>query len=203
MSDRTRRFFNQWRFAVWAAGTELFFLVPLAFYHPDTQFWFLFLFVLPAILLLSVILIGLFIRSFFRSGGHRPLPILVSFVILWAIPASLELYERAHPFELYELGKWHTGSSRFKAELLATARSGDGTLRHVAWDGSGFAGIESEAYLVFDPSDGLSANTGVRPGKPKGIPCEVYSVRRLEAQWYSVVFFTNTDWDYCGESNSH
>ena len=67
------------------------------------------------------------------------------------------------------------------------------------WDGWGFPGAgDTNVYLVFDPSDSLiSASKSRSPGKYKGMPCEIYRVRRLESQWYSVVFYTDTDWDHC------
>jgi hypothetical protein len=36
-----------------------------------------------------------------------------------------------------------------------------------------------------------------RPGKYPGIPCDVASVRRLVSQWYTVQFYTNSDWHHC------
>jgi hypothetical protein len=74
----------------------------------------------------------------------------------------------------------------------------NGDLKHIEWDGWGFAGEESVVYLVFDPSDALSAVApGKSPGKLAGIPCSVYRVRRFESHWYSVLFYTDTDWDHC------
>jgi hypothetical protein len=62
-------------------------------------------------------------------------------------------------------------------------------------DGWGFAGSDTVVYVVFDPTNSLAGAAKSRaPGKFKGIPCEVSRVRRLESQWYSVVFYTDTDW---------
>ena len=53
-------------------------------------------------------------------------------------------------------------------------------------------------YLVFDPTDALStAPKGRSAGKVHGMPCEVFRVQRLESRWYSVVFYTGTDWGHC------
>jgi hypothetical protein len=53
-------------------------------------------------------------------------------------------------------------------------------------------------YLVVDPDDSLStaAKTGAA-GRFSGIPCEVSLVRRLESHYYSVRFYTDTDWGHC------
>jgi hypothetical protein len=69
------------------------------------------------------------------------------------------------------------------------------------WEATGFAGVANNTlYLVFDPTDALAsaARTG-SPGKFTGLPCEVLKVRRLERQWYSVMFYTDEAW---GERNT-
>jgi hypothetical protein len=71
-------------------------------------------------------------------------------------------------------------------------------LKHVEWDGWGFAGSDTVVYLVFDPDNSLASAARIgAPGKLHGIPCEVPHVRRLEHQWYTVLFYTDTDWDHC------
>jgi len=59
----------------------------------------------------------------------------------------------------------------------------------------GWAGQDTVVYVVFDPRDSLSqAAISHQPGKYDGIPCEVFLVRRLESHWYTVRFYTNSDW---------
>jgi len=66
------------------------------------------------------------------------------------------------------------------------------------WDGWGFAGSDTVVYLVYDPNDSLvPAVRSHSSGNFKGIPCEVWHVRRLESNWYSVVFYTETAWNSC------
>jgi hypothetical protein len=188
-----------WRLVQWVAGIELFFLGPLALYHPDEVFS-LFLFaVFPTALIATIVFLVWLVRALI-SGGHRhALPILVALLILWAGPVSLDLYEREHPFVLYELGKWWTGAGRYKSEVLAQPAANSGELKHIEWDYSDELFGFTSVYLIFDPSDALSAATAhVRPGKVRGLPCEVYSVQRLESHWYSAVFFIDDDWYHCG-----
>jgi hypothetical protein len=53
-------------------------------------------------------------------------------------------------------------------------------------------------YLVFDPTDSLSAAASHREsGKLSGIPCDVDEVRRLESHWYSVTLSMNEWWEQC------
>jgi hypothetical protein len=78
----------------------------------------------------------------------------------------------------------------------------DGYLRHVEWDGWGFPGAgNTVVYLVLDPTNGLAAaGTSGKPGAFPGLPCEVYKVRALDSTWYTVVFYTETDWEHCGQA---
>jgi hypothetical protein len=101
--------------------------------------------------------------------------------------------------DLHSTGRWLVQSKEYKAEVLAQPRSDNGEFKHLEWDCWGFAGFETEEYLVFDPDNSLAiAARSHSPGKYSGIPCEVPEVRRLESQWYTVIFYTNTGWNYCG-----
>jgi len=92
--------------------------------------------------------------------------------------------------------RWFLSSHRLKAEVLAQPAPPKGQLKHMEWEATGFAGVANETvYLVFDPTDSLSAaSRSHSPGKFGGIPCEVPRVRRLERQWYSVWFYTDEVW---------
>lgn len=91
--------------------------------------------------------------------------------------------------------RWRIGSRSYKAKVLAQPGSPNGEFRHVEWDGWGWAGQDTTVYLVFDPTDSLSAAAkSHQPGKFDGIPCEVTLVRLLESHWYSVQFYTNEFW---------
>jgi hypothetical protein len=91
--------------------------------------------------------------------------------------------------------KWWAWSQRFKSEVLAQPASASGELKHIEWDGWGWAGQDTTVYLVFDPTDSLStAAKSHQPGKFNGIPCEVAVVHLLESHWYSIQFYTNEFW---------
>ena len=71
------------------------------------------------------------------------------------------------------------------------------------WDGWGFAGAgDTYVYLVYapgnfvDPPGGTlaSAATGHFSRDLADLPEGVYHIQRLEASWYSVVFYTDTRW---------
>ena len=95
-------------------------------------------------------------------------------------------------------GRWVMNSKTFKAEVLARPKPPGDELKHVEWDSWGFAGADTVVYLVFDPTDSLAVAAKSRSrGKFSGIPCEVPNVHRLENYWYTVLFYTDTDWDHC------
>jgi hypothetical protein len=93
------------------------------------------------------------------------------------------------------IARWMLWSHSYKAEVLAQPNSANEELKHIEWDGWGWAGMDTTVYLVFDPTDALSqAASSRQPGKYSGIPCEVFLVRRLESRWYTVWFYTNYEW---------
>jgi hypothetical protein len=92
--------------------------------------------------------------------------------------------------------RWTVWSHTYKPKVLAQPDSATGELKHVEWDGWGFAGAgDTTVYLVFDPKDALSAAArSHQPGKFVGLPCEVPLVHELESHWYAVRFYTDESW---------
>jgi hypothetical protein len=90
--------------------------------------------------------------------------------------------------------RWFFLSDDYKAQVLAQPPSEE--LKHAEWDGWGFAGVgETSVFLVFDPTDSLAgAAEALPPIKARALPCEVFRVRRLDRQWYAVLFYTDTYW---------
>jgi hypothetical protein len=129
-----------------------------------------------------------------RSKGKLISQIVVSLCVVVLLSALLLVkYNEVSTFV-----RWSLHSKAYKTEVLAQSSSIDGQLKHIEWDGWGFAGADTTVYLVFDPSDSLATSTGDHSGgKIAGIPCEVPLVHRLESHWYTVMFYTNTDWDHC------
>lgn len=91
--------------------------------------------------------------------------------------------------------RWLLLSHSYEAKVLAKPAPGSGEFKHVAWDGWGMAGQETDAYLVFDPSNSLAATLGARaPVRAAGLPCRVHQITRLASQWYAVQFYTDVTW---------
>jgi hypothetical protein len=97
-------------------------------------------------------------------------------------------------YSIRTTAKWSMWSQRYKSEVLAqpeTARE----LKHIDWDGWGWAGQDTNVYLVFDSTDSLSVAAANHAScKFNGIPCEVVQVHQLESRWYTVQFYTNELW---------
>jgi hypothetical protein len=130
-----------------------------------------------------------------RKKGRQRLTMLSMLLVYWAISAVLVDNNTA----VREGARWFLWSKRYKAEVLRQPGSVSGELRHAEWDAWGFAGSGTTVvYVVFDPTDSLAAEAKRhRVGRFSGIPCEVPRVRRLENRWYSVMFYTGTDWGHC------
>jgi hypothetical protein len=116
---------------------------------------------------------------------------------LYAALVSLFLIALAIAWNFYTIrstARWFVWSHRYKAEVLAQPNA-TGELKHIEWDGWGWAGQDTTVYLVFDPADSLStASRNHHPGKFNGIPCEVPVVDRMEKNWYAVQFYTDEWW---------
>jgi len=156
----------------------------------------LFLFVVAPILL--VISILLLIYAAIGKGRRQRLPLLSMLAILWAISTSVFVYDIKHPSAIRTAARWLVWSHNYKDKVLVQQPPTNGDFRHVEWDGWGWGGQDTAEFLVFDPSDSLSAAArSHQPGKFDGIPCEVPRVSRLESHWYTVMFYTNQGWCEC------
>jgi hypothetical protein len=96
--------------------------------------------------------------------------------------------------------RWLAHSQAYKDQVLTQSTPADGSLKHEEWDGWGGPGAgDTTVYLVSDPTDRLAAPARAHlSGKFEGIPCSVVRVDRLEKSWYTVLFYTDTAWNFCG-----
>jgi hypothetical protein len=185
------------RFAFWLLCCVVAALAALAL-SPWTYdfgvFLFLVFFLTPAVMMSSLVLL---VVAVFSKMNRRfclsALAVLMTFVGT-LLAADLGGRQR----EIRWSAMWLYRSRELKGKVLAQPEPPPGELRSFDWDGWGWAGQDTEAYLVFDPIDSLSvaARSG-RPGKFPGIPCKVPQVYRLESHWYSVLYYTNEVWGYC------
>jgi hypothetical protein len=144
------------------------------------------------LIVITVIVPGLLALAFFTKRLSAGVAIAV--FIVYCLTTGIVLRQRN---EIRTGTRWFLWSKRYKAQVLATDAA-NGELQHIEWDGWGFAGADTTVYLVFDPSDSLFTAAGDHSsGKFAGVPCRVPFVHRLEAHWYTVLFYTDTNWQHC------
>jgi hypothetical protein len=147
---------------------------------------------LGAVLCFGVALVSalsLLVFGVTKKGRQRVIALLVLIVYLWVPVLLLSNYSLVRDHV-----RWFFLSRGYKSRVLAQVPNEQ--LKHVEWDGWGFAGVgDTTAFLVFDPIDSLAgASEALPPVRARGLPCEVVRVRRLDRQWYAVLFYTDTYW---------
>ncbi len=180
--------FNWW-LPIGAAIGSLSLFLPTMIYGGDNDV----LYIIIAPIICSIFLVVAFLYAIRRKKQHC-LTALSMLVVYGAV--SWGLFKNSH--EMHSSTQWIFQSKAYKAKVLAQPATTDGNLKHIEWDGWGFAGNDTVEYLVFDPSDLLSvAAKKHSSGKFSGIPCDVPHVHRLESHYYTVEFYTDTGWESC------
>lgn len=186
-----------WMLPLCAALVVVAVYLAMALWAVDAKFFASVLLIAPALILVSVALIVY--ALIVRENRQKCVTLLSTVAALWVTAAAMFLLAGEYDFAIRTTARWLIWSRDYKAEVLAQPRSINGDFKHVEWDGWGFAGAgDTTVYLVFDPSDSLSAAAkSHRTGKFDGIPCAVPAVNRLENHWYTVLFYADEDWNHC------
>jgi hypothetical protein len=180
-----------WRLPLYAAAGALIIFLPISLYSSQ---WGSFLYLIVAVPIISLVLLVIAIAFAIRRKARRALAIVAAMFVLWGMSWALWRIELPMRSEV----RWLFQSKAYKAQVLAQPVPANGDLKHIEWDGWGFPGAgDTTVYLVYDPNDSLAIGSHVSV-KFNGIPCEVPEIHRLEKDWYTVLFFTDTGWDYCG-----
>ncbi len=147
---------------------------------------------LGAVLCVGIALVStpsLVIRSVVERGRQRSFTLTALAVYLFA---SLPLL--THYSLVRDHVRWFFLSGGYKARVLVQPAAANEQFKHVEWDAWGFLD-ETTAFLVFDPTNALGGALGANPPvKARGLPCDVFRVRRLDSHWYAVLFYTDTYW---------
>ena len=124
----------------------------------------------------------------------KPAPLYAALGAIMVIAVALAW----NSYSIRSHTRWFARAHRYKAEVLAQPAV-RGQLKHIEWDGWGGIPVgDWTVYVVFDPSDSLSAAASRgSSGRFGGIPCNVDEVRRLESHWYSVTLAMNEWWEKC------
>lgn len=195
-----------WRFLAYGVILAVPYSALLALCHPDTGFL---IFILTT-LLLSILgcfflvlgLTNLILTLLRRRGRGWPpqLPAMLAIVIFWFCSGFFVVADNHFGPSVRTTTRWLIWSRKYKAEVLAQPAPANGELRHIEWESSGWAGMDTTVFLIYDPTDSLlvAAKTS-EAGEFNGIPCEVAQVRQLESHWYIAIFgfYVDEDWRGC------
>jgi hypothetical protein len=178
-----------WRLPLAALlGTPVLFLIVAIFQSESLIYLF---FVVPIV---SIFLIAFAVYSAIAGKKRRWVSILSTLAIFWVL--SVPLFKNY--LAIRSAARWLIWSNDFKAKVTAQPTPANGNVKHLDWDGWGWGGENTEVYLVFDPTDSLSAAAkSHQTGKFDGLPCKVDRVFRLERNWYAAQFYTANDWNHC------
>ena len=186
-----------WKLPLCAASVVVAIYLAMALWAMDAEFFASVLLIAPALILVSIGLIGY--ALIVRKGRQNRVTLLSTVAALWVTAVAMFLLVGKYDFAIRTTARWLIWSRDYKAEVFVQPRSINGAFKHIKWDSWGIvpAGFTT-VYLVFDPSDSLSAAANSRrAGKFDGIPCAVPAVNRLEDHWYTVLFYTDEDWNHC------
>jgi len=187
MDERTFKPVN-WQLPLYGALAAILVLFPKIVFGNDVGTIFITM-LLGAIVCVALLIVA--VLKIRRQTISSLLMVVVFCAVFWALVRISD--------DVRTVCRWALHENAYKADVLAQPSATDGRLKHVEWDGWGFAGSgDTVVYLVFDPNDSLAAAARIgSPGKFSGIPCEALRVRRLENQWYTVLFYTDTNWEHC------
>ena len=182
-----------WRFPLSGAVAALLLVLPILIVGKISEFL-LWMISMDALLVLFAICGVIWSLMDFRSIRIHGTSVVAMLAVFCALVLPLLKFSAA----IHDTGRWILRSRVYKAQVMAQPAPANGGLKHVEWDGWGFAGMDTTVYLVFDPTDSLASAAKSRaPGKFPGLPCEVDRVQRRESHWYTVKFYTETAWNYC------
>ena len=182
---------------LYAALAALVLFTAIDICQSDTSL-FLNVFVVAPILFVSTTFLAIY-AAISRKNRRRCFQQLATLAIFWVVGSAFLAFDVRHPIAIRSTARWLIWSHVYKTQVLSQPSPPDGQLKHIEWDGWGMFGMDTSAFLVFDPADSLSlAASSNQSGKFRGIPCEVFRVRRLEAHWYTVIYYTGPYyWDKC------
>ncbi len=178
----------RWWFPAWVAACSVIAFLPLIVNGSDFA-GLLYVFVTIPVVSLTLL------TTAFRQKGKQRVAALAAFTIFVFFTATLF----KNFYSLRNRARWFAYSEPYMRAIAAQPVPASGKLKHIEWDGWGFTGAgDTVVYLVFDPSNSLAVAAKTHEqGKYSGLPCEVVRVQRLEDDWYTVLFYTDTDWDDC------
>jgi hypothetical protein len=191
----TKQDYFNWKLPLYGALASALISVPIAILGNDIGGFLYCIFLVPP---LCLAFLWVVLWSFAGRGRWlKTFALMTMLAAFWIVSVAIGLASN----RIREDEQWLVHAQHFKREVVASHVKSAGELKHVEWNGWGFPGAgDTIVYRVFDPEDSLSGAARSHPPiKVSGIPCEVFSARRLEKQWYAVTFYTDGDWEHCAE----
>lgn len=163
-----------WRMPVYGALAAVLIFMPLLISSSsEVLYWFL---IVPALAFTGLCVL-------IYAAVRKDLWVAVMVPAFFAVSAVMFVGS----FSIRTSTRWLLWSGEYKKQVLAEPAPFNGDLKHIEWDGSGFAGTDTTFFLVFDPTNSLAtAAHNNQFGKFKGIPCDVSEVDRMDSHWYLV-----------------
>jgi hypothetical protein len=185
-----------WRMQLYSALVALILFIAIHTCQADTELFLDVFIVAPILVVCSV---SMAVYAAIGKNRRRSNQLLQTLAIFWIVSTAFFVFDLKHPIAIRSTARWLIWSHDYKTQVLAQPSPPNGELKHIEWDGWGMFGMDTSAFLVFDPADSLSvAASSNQSGKFNGIPCEVFRVRRLETHWYTVIYYTGPYyWDKC------
>jgi len=117
---------------------------------------------------------------------------LRAIAVFWAVTIPMFLWTE----DMRPWARWLVASHRYEAEVMQQIPGSRTGLRHIEWDGWGWAGMDTSVELVYDPTDSLAHQLRQDPkGRYADLANITAKIQRLGRGWYSVTLFTSEVWD--------
>ena len=174
-----------WRFPIVGALAAFVFYIPFLYmkaFEFESFGYMLFL-----ALLTIAIGIGVLVRRVVRK---RWISLAYLLAALFFLSVSLSMF--LHTQHLRPWARWLASSSRYTNLVLQQEPDPQTGLRHIEWDGWGWAGMDTSVELVYDPTDTLAHEIKYNPkGRFAEIAEKTHFIQRLGRGWYSATLYTD------------
>jgi hypothetical protein len=131
--------------------------------------------------------IGIVVRRIFQK---RWISRTSLFAVLFFLLVSVSMFlstEHLRPW-----ARWLVASGRYTNLVLQQEPDAQTGLRHIDWDGWGWAGMDTSVELVYDPTDSLAHEIKYNPkGRFAEIAEKTHFIQRLGRGWYSLTLYTD------------
>jgi hypothetical protein len=135
--------------------------------------------------------IGVVVRRLWKKRSTS-WQLLFAVAVFWAVSVSMFL----SMYSLRPWARWVIASEKYKTLVLQQKPDRGSGLRHMEWDGWGWAGMDTSVELVYDPTDSLTREIRQNPkGRFADLALKTAKVQRLGQNWYSLTLFTSETWD--------